>query len=81
MYSTEGSALFSAPLLILHYGKRHGYTPPSNFQEALASVDEPLGWDSRAETLSLRQLEEAGRRAGVAGSRGAHAGGVRLFEE
>lgn len=60
LYSTEGVTVFSAPLLILHYVKDHGYTPPSNFQEALASVDKPLVWDSRAETLAFILADPAG---------------------
>ncbi|MFF4394494.1 hypothetical protein [Streptomyces sp. NPDC001480] len=40
--------------------KRHGYTPPSDFQKALVPVDEPLDWDSRAETLASILADPAG---------------------
>ncbi|MER6418666.1 hypothetical protein [Streptomyces sp. NPDC001137] len=60
LYSTVNSAVFSAPLLVLHYVKRHGYSPPSDFLKSLASADEPLDWDSRAETLVSILSDPAG---------------------
>lgn len=51
IYSTSHSVVFCAPLLILHYVRHHGYTPPASFLEALDSIDDSLQWDSRAETL------------------------------
>ncbi|MFI1524233.1 DUF7919 family protein [Kitasatospora cineracea] len=48
-YSQDGE-VYSAPMMILHYIKEHGYSPPREFLENLR-VDRRLDWDWRADNF------------------------------
>ncbi|WP_426501981.1 hypothetical protein ACPPVO_30510 [Dactylosporangium sp. McL0621] len=54
-YATDG-AVYSAPVLMLHYAEAHGYRPP-----CMGVLPEPgaLPWDGRAERLAAVLVDDA----------------------
>jgi hypothetical protein len=57
-YYARGGDVYSAPVMVLHYAKEHGYRPPEVFLECLRESG-GLDWDWRAARLSSVLLDKS----------------------
>lgn len=59
-HRADGSRVFAAPDLIVHYVDEHRYLPPEAFLDALAAID-PIQWNGTLECDRILDAAYSGR--------------------